>query len=322
MIKSKIRSLNLWACIVLASLILSLVMSSTCLAASSDLKSKFNDNEYQTQLHNLTIELNKIKDDVKNGKISQEKANGTIKSFIDDPRYNQVKIKKQIVEQEYEVYVNKKPDLTPNSPEFKKLKLDPDKTLSTALSTASSSTTSSTTYNYWYTDLSYETGSHNGWGVGYSIANLDYINKAMKIASRAESLGSYYSLGHFYRNFYAPRSGNAVVRADIEWTGGCLSPDVCSIDFVLLKYVSGAWVQVNSNNIVSITGVTLTNGPNAAHTSFTANLQNGGYYCFDVRVNTKASTATIVAGTVADFGFPAIGGTPMVKYKQSKLTYY
>lgn len=231
MIKNKIRSLNFCAYIVLASIIFSLAMSSTCLATSPDLKSKFNDNEYQIQLHNMVNDINKIKDDIKNGKISQEKANGVISSLIDDPRYNQVKMKKQIVEQEYGNEINTKSELIPNSEASKNLKFGPDSTSSIASSTASS-----TTYSYYYTTLSSISGAKGGWGVGYNVATSDLAGKSLKAASRSEAAGSYYAYGHFNRYFYAPRSGNAVARADIQWTGGCFYPDVCTVDFILYRY--------------------------------------------------------------------------------------
>lgn len=90
-------------------------MTPTCLAKPSNLESKFNNNEYDIQLHNLITEVNKINNDVKNGKISQEKANETVSFLIDDPRYNQVKLKKQIVEREYETAINETPPMIPKT---------------------------------------------------------------------------------------------------------------------------------------------------------------------------------------------------------------
>jgi polyhydroxyalkanoate synthesis regulator phasin len=65
-------------------------------------KSKFNDAEYNKQLQDMIVEITKLKDDVEHGRITQEAANETVISLIDSPRYNQVKLKKEIVEREYE----------------------------------------------------------------------------------------------------------------------------------------------------------------------------------------------------------------------------
>lgn len=98
-----IRVLNLWGYILFVSVTFSLVMTPTCMAKPLELESKYNDTEYYMQLQDMIKEINKLYDDVEQGKITQETANETAASLIDDPRYNQVKLKKQIVEREYEL---------------------------------------------------------------------------------------------------------------------------------------------------------------------------------------------------------------------------
>ena len=321
MIKNKNRSLNIWVCIVLASIIFSLAMSSTCLAASPDLKSTFKESEYKVQLQNLINMVNKINDDLKNGKISQDQANNTYKYILDDPQFNQIKIKKQIVEQEYNASINKKPDIIPGSPEFKKLKLSPDKITTTPASTTTSASTS-----YYYTSLDNVQWEHNGWGVGFSYANggFPYPGQQLNWAytgSRAEFAGSYYANTYFNKYIYAPRTGNAMVRADIDWTGGCYFPDVCSITFILYKRVSGNWQIINSGNIVSLTGFTGTSGPHNAYANFQAYMEQNAQYNLDIFVNTKASAYGPLNAAVADYGVDGTDGNPIVHFHQFKLTY-
>uniref|UniRef100_UPI000AEE51D5 hypothetical protein n=1 Tax=Methanosarcina barkeri TaxID=2208 RepID=UPI000AEE51D5 len=89
-------------------LILSLATISICTAESLDLENKFNDTEYNIQLKDMIVEINKLDDDVGLGRITQETANKTAASLIDDPRYNQVKLKKQIDERDHEILLRDK----------------------------------------------------------------------------------------------------------------------------------------------------------------------------------------------------------------------
>ncbi len=89
-------------------MIFSLLMTPTCMAESLDLEDEFNDTEYNMQLRDMIVEINKLNDDVEQGRITQETANKTISYLIDDPRYNQVKLKKQIDERDQEILLRDK----------------------------------------------------------------------------------------------------------------------------------------------------------------------------------------------------------------------
>lgn len=105
---NRIRFLNLWGYILVVSVILSLVMTPTCMAKSLDLENEFNDTEYNMQLRDMIVEINKLYDDVEQGKITQETANKTRASLIDNPRYNQVKLKKQLDKRDHEILLRDK----------------------------------------------------------------------------------------------------------------------------------------------------------------------------------------------------------------------
>jgi polyhydroxyalkanoate synthesis regulator phasin len=78
------------------------------MAKPLNLESRFNDTEYNMQLRNMIVEINKLYDDVEHGRITQETANKTMVSLIDDPRYSQVKLKKQIDERDQEILLRDK----------------------------------------------------------------------------------------------------------------------------------------------------------------------------------------------------------------------
>ncbi|MCC4770285.1 hypothetical protein FXV91_08790 [Methanosarcina sp. DH2] len=50
-------------------------MTPTCMAKPLNLESKFNDTEYNMQLRDMIVEINKLYDDVEHGRITQEAAN-------------------------------------------------------------------------------------------------------------------------------------------------------------------------------------------------------------------------------------------------------
>ncbi len=54
--------------------------------------------EYKKQINELINEVRKIRDKVKNGELTPEKAKKEILSLIDNPKYNQIKLMKEIVE--------------------------------------------------------------------------------------------------------------------------------------------------------------------------------------------------------------------------------
>ena len=251
-------------------------------------------------------EINKINDDVKKGDISKEDANKKIKSLIDDPKYYQIKIKKQITEQEREALKNNPPylKLDPNSPDFKTLKLDADRSsidkVAPGITSNSNSVSPNTVYNYWYTTLTnIYADNAGGWGVGYYKCTKTVSSKELRIGCRAEALGSYYSQGYFERVFTAPHSGNCVIRGDIDWTGGCFYPDDCYIKMILYKYVPGTgWIELGNNNIVSLAGIRGTNGPYNAYTTVNTYLTSGATYSCLIGVITQASADA--SASVAD----------------------
>lgn len=73
--------------------------------------------------------------------------------------------------------------------------------------------------------------------------------------------------------FTSRRAGNAIVGVDFDWTGACAFPGECTIHFVLWKLVGIGteelqWVKVGSDDVVSLTGITLLSGPHYASGSF------------------------------------------------------
>jgi hypothetical protein len=127
-------------------------------------KSKFNDAEYNKQLQDMIVEITKLKDDVEHGRITQEAANETVISLIDNPRYNQVKLKKEIVEREYEF------SLRNRSPRI------PDEILNGTGSLSKNILTpvNLLSINYTY-PLSYMTT--NKGGLGLAIMKLQYMKQ-------------------------------------------------------------------------------------------------------------------------------------------------
>ncbi|MHC1755421.1 MAG: hypothetical protein AB9861_08320 [Methanosarcina sp.] len=127
-------------------------------------KSKFNDAEYNKQLQDMIVEITKLKDDVEHGRITQEAANETVISLIDNPRYNQVKLKKEIVEREYEF------SLLNRSPRI------PDEILNGTGSLSKNILTpvNLLSINYTY-PLSYMTT--NKGGLGLAIMKLQYMKQ-------------------------------------------------------------------------------------------------------------------------------------------------
>jgi hypothetical protein len=127
-------------------------------------KSKFNDAEYNKQLQDMIVEITKLKDDVEHGRITQEAANETVISLIDSPRYNQVKLKKEIVEREYEF------SLRNRSPRI------PDEILNGTGSLSKNILTpvNLLSINYTY-PLSYMTT--NKGGLGLAIMKLQYMKQ-------------------------------------------------------------------------------------------------------------------------------------------------
>lgn len=318
---NKIRILNLWVCISFASVMFSLATTPTCVAQSSDLKSNFNNTEYNAQLHDMIVEINKLNDDVKHGKITQETANKTAASLIDDPRYNQVKLKKQIVEKNHEILLrNHRPPIPNEILNGTNIFSKNTRNSANLLSTVEL-----------YPTINYMEVYKDGWGVGKNVATMHEATPSdpdqyMRIAAQSEAIGSYYADGYMYTYFF-PSSGNAVVGVDFDWTGGCAFPDDCTIDFVLWKLVQigteWQWVEVGDDTPVSLTGYTGTNGPNDASGSISTYLDSDHLYCFALEVHTKASAIypeSILS--FANFGFEAIGGTPMVKWQQGKVSYY
>ncbi|WP_156151192.1 hypothetical protein [Methanosarcina sp. WWM596] len=297
--------------------------------------SKFNDTEYNIQLQDMIAEINKLKDDVENGRITQEAANKTITSITDDPRYNQIKLKKEIVEREHAFLLrNKRPPIPYEI-------LNDTNSLSENTSPINFSSTTNTinllsTTNtiYTYPDVSYMDSDSDGWGVGYNVATLHEATSSdpdeyMKIAARSEAVGSYYADGYMFTYFFAPDTGNAIVGVDFDWCGGCLYPDDCSIDFVLWELIwvgpqEVQWVKISEDeDAVSLTGLTATGGPYDASASCSTYLDyDAVLYCFALEAHTKGSSLVPFSpASGADFGFPAIGGTPRVTWHQGKVIY-
>jgi len=297
-------------------------------------KSKFNDTEYNMQLQDMIVEINKLKDDVEQGKIAQETANKTMTSLINDPRYNQVNLKKQIVEREHEFSLrNQRPpipyEILDRTNSFSENTNHVN--LSSNINTINLLSATNTIYTY--PDVFYMDSDMGGWGVGYNVATLHEATSSdpdeyMNIAARSESVGSYYADGYMFKYFTAPQTGNSIVGVDFDWCGGCALPDDCSIDFVLWKLVwvgpeEVQWVKsCEDEDAVSLTGYTDVDNPCDASASCSAYLDRYSYYCLALEVHTKGSSlGALSPASAADFGFPAIGGTPRVTWHQGKVIY-
>jgi len=283
-------------------------------------KSRFNDTEYNIQLKDMIVEINKLNDDVELGRITQETANKTVASLIDDPRYNQVKLKKQIVEREHEILLrNERPPL-------------PNCTASLTNSLLNPIGLSNTIYYYPY--VGEMRVYSDGWGVGYAEAikheaTTSDPDQYVRVAARVEGAGSYYADGYMfsYTSTQQPPSGNANVGVDFDWIGGCVFPDDCTIDFVLWELVEVGpleyqWVKAGEDqDVVSLTGITSAiDDPSDASGSF-SNYMDGNIllYCFALEVHTNASC--IGSASSANFGFADITRTSRVKWNQGRIIY-
>ncbi|MDW5549485.1 MAG: hypothetical protein SA398_04475 [Methanosarcina sp.] len=298
-------------------------------------KSKFNDTEYNMQLQNMIVEINKLNDDVEKRRITQETTNKTMASLINDPRYNQVKLKKEIVEREHEFSLrNKRPpipyEILNNTNSLSENTSHVNLKIPNNINLLSTTNTIDR-----YPDVSYMDSDIGGWGVGYNVATLHEATSSdpdeyMKIAAQSEAVGSHYSDGYMFTYFFAPETGNANVGVDFDWCGGCIYPDDCSIDFVLWELVwvgpdEVQWVKVGEDaDAVSLTGITfLAANPSDASGGFSTYLDSDALlYCFALEAHTKASALVILSpASSADFGFPTIGGTPQVTWHQGKVIY-
>jgi len=264
--------------------------------------------EYKKQINELVNEVRKIRDQVKKGELTPEKAKKEILSLIDNPKYSQIKLMKEIVEskRKYELE-HEKPKRVPQN-------------MYNKIGESTIAPFSSTYYYYGVDDM---TAYKGGWGVGYNIANTYPSDQYERIAARAEIVGSYYADGYMYKYFYAPKSGNAIVSVFFDWSGGSLYPADCSIDFVLWKYVSGTgWVKIASeNDVVSLTGYTPTQGPNNDSGSVSAYLTSGDYYCLQLQIHTKGDATGEHAVSSGDFGFDAWPHASNVHWQYARVIY-
>ena len=286
-------------------LILLLLMSMTLVnvvgAKLTNLDEKFENKKYEQQYNEAIKEIKEIQEKVENGEINQQAADNRFSTLLDDPKYNQIKLKKQMVDNEYAIsnqqhkinFSNENIEL--NSNDFSILGSD---------------------YYYYNPIMSSNKG---GWGAGTSKA----VTKPSEASIGAQSwvLGGHYANGYFDKTITAPETGNAIIGVDFNWIGGALNPDDCSIDLIILKQNSnGGWDQIAQDlDEVALTGYFPTSGIYHNTASTQVYLIEGSKYAISLGVHTK--TTSVGASTAADFGFQNLETISRVQWENAKVSY-